>query len=643
MKNRSSPVRARGASATRSPQPAYDKLAQFFLPLTGVPANDLAAEGADLLQAPRTLVYIDTSFLMWMTRIGTKSRSELIAWLTDWCGARLAVPAWSAHEYYRHLKDRTILEELAKHLTGMRNIAEHSFDFLYPFLDEPLGGASDNTRQLVRTREVLSSLGGLTEMLSGCSEQFHANVREVTTFANAHALRESALFDYFDNLDAVASARYEGRMPPGYQDRKKKPLKVEVEGEMAEEGRNRWGDLIFWREILDHARSRRATAIVVLTRDGKSDWHMAPQPGDDNSTERPAHPSLGFEAWRSAGADKLRLYDNRRLALIAKAAGRAPAFVSVSTLPGTPKPKSEKDLQKEEIEKREKAVSMAKAEVTTRTGFRFLDANGLTLSEPKFKRAMLSSRDLTVASTAPVAKAEAVLANALAGNGTIESLLTADVLGNMASDDLVIFARKFGTTAISDNQTALLLSDFLDLFHTIPPVTSSYLYFGLTLSMYLAEGNQAARLGPAFPVGTRLIDFQTQGFAKFPLLALEGKMVTLPKRPIYIATPQPKAMRAKFVINTELRPPNQLIAVWIAKQQLVLEEQAEPDLKLRKLLGGSPATVNEILNRASEIYCLPRNLISPSMDEDYVFDLGEHTGLKNPSEVWLNELENGND
>lgn len=608
-----------------------------------MPANDLAAEGADLLQAPRTLVYIDTSFLMWMTRIGTKSRSELIAWLTDWCGARLAVPAWSAHEYYRHLKDRTILEELATHLTGMRNIAEHSFDFLYPFLDEPLGGASDNTRQLVRTREVLSSLGGLTEMLSGCSEHFHANAREVTTFANAHALRESALFDYFDNLDAVASARYEGRMPPGYQDRKKKPLKVEVEGEMAEEGRNRWGDLIFWREILDHARSKRATAIVVLTRDGKSDWQMAPQPGDDSSTERPAHPSLGFEAWRSAGADKLRLYDNRRLALIAKAAGRAPAFVSVSTLPGTPKPKSEKDLQKEEIEKREKAVSMAKAEVTTRTGFRFLDANGLTLSEPKLKRAMLSSRDLTVASTAPVAKAESVLANALAGHGTIEILLTSDVLGNMASDDLVTFARKFGAAAISDNQTALLLSDLLDLFHAIPPVTSSYLYFGLTLSMYLAEGNQAARLGPAFPVGARLIDFQTQGFAKFPLLALEGKMVTLPKRPIYIATPQPKAMRAKFVINTELRPPNQLIGVWIAKQQLVLEEQAESDLKLRKLLGGSPATVNEILNITSEIYCLPRNLISPSMDEDYVFELGEHTGLKNPTEVWLNELENGND
>lgn len=99
-------------------------------------------------------------------------------------------------------------------------------------------------------------------------------------------------------------------------------------------------------------------------------------------------------------------------------------------------------------------------------------------------------------------------------------------------------------------------------------------------------------------------------------------MVTLPKRPIYIATPQPKAMRAKFVINTELRPPNQLIGVWIAKQQLVLEEQAESDLKLRKLLGGSPATVNEILNITSEIYCLPRNLISPSMDEDYVFELG---------------------
>ncbi|QKC86934.1 hypothetical protein EB232_35660 (plasmid) [Mesorhizobium sp. NZP2077] len=608
-----------------------------------MPAEDLAAEGADLLQAPRTFVYVDTSFLMWMTRIGTKSRGELVAWLSDYCGTRLAVPAWSAHEYYRHLKDRTVLDELTSHLAGIRNIAEHSFDFLYPFLDEPLGGASDNTKQLVRTREVLSSLGGLTDMLSGCSEQFQANSREVATFANAHALRESELFGYFESLDAVASARYEGRMPPGYQDRKKKPLKVETDGETAEEGRNRWGDLIFWREILDHARSKRAKAIVVLTRDGKSDWQMAPLPGDDASIERPAHPSLGFEAWRSAGAEKLRLYDNRRLALIAKAAGRAPAFVSVSTLPGMPKPKSEKDHQKEEIEKRERAVSIARAEITTRTGFRFLDVNGLTLSDPKLKRAMLSSRDLTVASTAAVGKAETILTNAIKSDCTIEDLLTADVLGSMSSDELVIFARKFGTSAIHHSQTALLLSDFLDLFQAIPPVTSSYLYFGLILSMYLAEGNQAARLGPSFPVGARLIDFQTQGFAKFPLAVLDGKMVTLPKRPIYIATPQPKAMRAKFVLNTELKPPNQLIGLWIAKQQLVLEEQAEPELKLRRLLGSSPATVNEILNRASEIYCLPRNLISPTMDDDYVFEIGEHTGLKNPSEVWLNELENGND
>lgn len=517
MKNRLSPGRARGTVGTHTYQPAYEKLAQFFLPLTGIPAVDFVAEGAELLQAPRTLVYVDTSFLMWMTRIGSQSRAELIAWLTQRCGARLAVPAWAAHEYYRHLKDRTIPEELSSHLVGLRNIAEKSFDFLYPFLDEPLDGASDNTKQLVRTREVLSALGGLASTLAGCGDHYQTNAREVTTFANAHALRESALFEYFDNLDALASARYEGRLPPGYQDKNKKPLKVEVDGTTAEEGRNRWGDLIFWREVLDHARSKRATAILVLTRDGKPDWQMSPQPGDDASVERPAHPTLGFEAWRTAGVEKLRLYDNRRLAMIAKSEGVAPAFVRVSTLPGAPKPKSEKDLQKEEIEKHAKAVSAAKLEMTARTGLRFLDAKGLTVSQQKLRTAMLASRDLNGPRSAELAKADAILAEAATGKRNVDELLIGDVLGSLSYQDIVVFSRTLGVNALKDTSMAITLSDLLDGFEAIPPATSSYLYFGLVLAMYLGEGNQSARLGPSFPVGSRLIEMQTQSFAKLPL------------------------------------------------------------------------------------------------------------------------------
>ena len=35
---------------------------------------------AILINVPTTHIYIDTSFLMWMTKIGTSSRQELIGW-----------------------------------------------------------------------------------------------------------------------------------------------------------------------------------------------------------------------------------------------------------------------------------------------------------------------------------------------------------------------------------------------------------------------------------------------------------------------------------------------------------------------------------------------------------------------------------
>ena len=55
-----------------------------------------------LFAAQGTHIYIDTSFLMWMTKIGSSSRRELIGWLQQNCPGRVHVPIWAAHEYLKH-------------------------------------------------------------------------------------------------------------------------------------------------------------------------------------------------------------------------------------------------------------------------------------------------------------------------------------------------------------------------------------------------------------------------------------------------------------------------------------------------------------------------------------------------------------
>ena len=52
-----------------------------------------------LIREQSTHIYIDASFLMWMTKIGSRSRRELINWLQLHCPGRVHVPIWAAHEY----------------------------------------------------------------------------------------------------------------------------------------------------------------------------------------------------------------------------------------------------------------------------------------------------------------------------------------------------------------------------------------------------------------------------------------------------------------------------------------------------------------------------------------------------------------
>jgi len=114
-------------------------------------------------------------------------------------------------------------------------------------------------------------------------------------------------------------------VPPGFQDKRKKPVDVEtIEGEEVVVGSNRWGDLIFWQEILEHARAHRIRIVTILTKDVKNDWRMAgalPVRGDEDGRNigvQPPHPMLSFEAARTTSAHEVMLLDQYRIAEVMK-------------------------------------------------------------------------------------------------------------------------------------------------------------------------------------------------------------------------------------------------------------------------------------------------------------------------------------
>ena len=130
---------------------------------------------AVLISAQNTHIYIDTSFLMWMTKIGSSSRQELICWLQNNCKGRVHVPVWAAHEYLKHHVAGTIIVELSERTKEVADLVGRTYNYFRPFIDEPFGeGAKDPSTILANTRAALNEL----EHMAATSKQWHKSYQK---------------------------------------------------------------------------------------------------------------------------------------------------------------------------------------------------------------------------------------------------------------------------------------------------------------------------------------------------------------------------------------------------------------------------------------------------------------------------------
>jgi hypothetical protein len=54
------------------------------------------------LEAERTKIYLDTSLLIWLIRLGASARAEVLGWFRSRPVEAVRVPVWTAHELHRH-------------------------------------------------------------------------------------------------------------------------------------------------------------------------------------------------------------------------------------------------------------------------------------------------------------------------------------------------------------------------------------------------------------------------------------------------------------------------------------------------------------------------------------------------------------
>ena len=312
---------------------------------------------AILIDAPTTHIYIDTSFLMWMTKIGTSSRQELIGWLQQYCTGRVHVPIWAAHEYLKHHVAGTIVTDLTEKTNEVTDLVGRTYTYFRPFIDEPIGkGAEDPLTIRAETRAALNMLDRMVATSRQWKKSYEKHASEVIAFINEVTPEQTSIYEHLEDITQAGAGRFVGSVPPGYQDRRKKgrePQSKEPK-DVAPTDSNRYGDLVFWKELLFHAKQAKATALVVVTNDRKNDWHMGRSDSSDidptlrelknawKSVPRP-HPMLAMEAKLVAGVDQVELLDSSYLGalLLEIAEDDVRAFADVAIVPDRPEPEKE--------------------------------------------------------------------------------------------------------------------------------------------------------------------------------------------------------------------------------------------------------------------------------------------------------------
>lgn len=629
--------------------PPASIVARLNIPTEFESSDDYRARIGRLLGDAGTRFYIDTSFLMWATKIGPASRGELLEWLRTDVGDRAHVPTWAAHEYLRHHVAGTIVDELAKKTTEISQLAGGTFNYFRPFLDDPaLPAADDWDRLRSSTRDAINTLGLLATATKRWKDAYPAHAREIIEYINERVLAVGTLFKDLPAIAELGAARYEGRIPPGYQDRNKKGQADDDPDEVSVAGANRYGDLIFWKESMEHAAAMDASAVIILTNDRKNDWRM----GGSNQAEidatmlsikkawRPVpviHPMLALEAQLS-GVGEVALIDSQYLAAYLRGvdASRVGAFADVAIVPDPPAPPTEKNIRQAAVARRatadaeraERRVAEALAQAAD-DGFRFADDPAVGATRRALTSALLRSRD------GADERGTAILARVRADVDDSErfaDLLTADEVAGMDHIALAKLSRALHDRVVAGEPGyADALVDLVGLLDELPLATAGAIYLGLLASMYLEPGAGTSRIPPKSPTATMLIERLGRPFADTAVAVIGNRLLRNERYPLFV--PTEAKTDAVFDVETEGGEADQLRSLKINGVETLAAAQENPAYRLRDLLGAETATGGAIVELAAGLFSIPLATFNAHGDEASEYGITDTIGFRSPDQL----------
>lgn len=209
-------------------------------------------------------VFLDTNILIWSFGLNEQASAAWQKWLRR-LSTRLVIPAWVVHEYNQHSDKpevfspyKTLPKKLQVVLDEVRDCAARALDRAaasdlgYPSKSDLESKLAEASGFIVNISKALSKSddGHRLELLKFYEELLSTRSNSI----DIHELSQKA-YQEFDVRTAL-------RLSPG--------------GEDADKSKNRCGDLIIWKEILDYCTETGHSEALFVSNDVKRDWCYKP-------------------------------------------------------------------------------------------------------------------------------------------------------------------------------------------------------------------------------------------------------------------------------------------------------------------------------------------------------------------------------
>ena len=471
------------------------------------------------------------------------------------------------------------------------------------------------------------------------------------SFINEITPEQTSVYNHLENITQTGTGRFIGSIPPGYKDQWKKGRGQQSEGleDEAPVGSNQYGDLIFWKEVLVHAKNVQAKALVVVTNDRKNDWHLGGSDVIDIGSEllslkqdwkpvpRP-HPMLVTEAKVVAEVNQVELLDSVYLALILRVMNEdeVRAFFNVAIMPDI-EPENESDRRARSLEERIATDTVEASAAADEQRYLFPDSPLVKNSRNRFLDALLASRD------AIDEKGDTLLGRWHANVGTqhpFSETITQEGLDEFDHKGLAHLARELhdrflqGISGYEDVVLALV-----SLLDRLPPNTAAALYLGLLSSMYLVRGSNASRLPPSSQIAQRLFEQQSAAYALNSVYAVAKRLADNEEGPLY----RPDHACPEIVITLDTEPntpmPDQLRSLTVrsptaGEVELLTPAQKDELLRLSALFDSTRPTDGEaIIRKACDLFAIPIAQVKHENLFKQGYILKKEIGFKRPEDI----------